>query len=292
MDPSSSTAGPSLDGNGDDMMAIKFTTVEKFWDQIKRTTNKDILIFQDVSCQDFADLEKSRELRRRRIRFRRYYARSRILIVVIPLSPHEILHTQIYDECRHEIDQMGLRYHWLNQGAATHRPQGRPNRGDGGEGDSSGGPKQRRAGGGWPTLVVEAGNTQTMEQLRRDMRWWFAASTNHQVKIVLLAKLDRTRRRIILEKWVVETRGQGRPGATTTRAAAVLQPPFCSQTITITWAPGMDNTPTSHTVTRGALRLEFELMFLRPPSNPGEHDIIISIPKLQIYAVDVWNEVV
>ncbi|KAK3935211.1 hypothetical protein QBC46DRAFT_272236, partial [Diplogelasinospora grovesii] len=69
-----------------------------------------------------------------------------------------------------------------------------------------------------PTLVIEAGNSQTLEQLRVDMRWWFGPS-NHQVKIVLLAKLDRNQGQIVLEKWV-ETRAQPRPGATTTRAAA------------------------------------------------------------------------
>ncbi|KAK3942801.1 hypothetical protein QBC46DRAFT_405864 [Diplogelasinospora grovesii] len=69
-----------------------------------------------------------------------------------------------------------------------------------------------------------------------------ALKLKNPVKIVLLSKLDRNQAHIILEKWVVETRAQPRPGAATTRAAAALQPP-CSQVITIARAPGMANTP-------------------------------------------------
>lgn len=122
------------------------------------------------------------------------------------------------------------------------------------------------------------------------MRWWFSAS-DHQVKIVLLAKLEETRGKIILEKWV-EVSAPPRSGATTTRAAAQLQP-SCSQVIDITRAPGISNThrnylnPTSYIVTRGALRLEFSHLFLRQPGL-GEGDVIISIPQLQTYAVRVW----
>ncbi|KAK0730463.1 hypothetical protein B0H67DRAFT_561758, partial [Lasiosphaeris hirsuta] len=64
------------------------------------------------------------------------------------------------------------------------------------------------------------------------MRWWFSES-NYQVKIVLLAKLDRPRRRIILEKWV-ETTPPPRPGPIT-RAASIanILRPDCVQEITI-----------------------------------------------------------
>ena len=119
------------------------------------------------------------------------------------------------------------------------------------------------------------------------MRWWFSAS-NHQVKIVLLAKLDRNERRIILEKWVEIEPALSRPGPRTRSATSLT--PDCNQEIIITWAPGLVNTPASHTVTRGALRLECNLLFLRPPS-PAEGDFIITVPRLQVWASQVWEVV-
>ena len=171
-------------------------------------------------------------------------------------------------------------------GSATLRTTlGHPG-GDSG-GDSTFGPRPKRSGGrDWPTLVIEAGHSQTLEGLRRDMRWWFGAS-DHQVKIVLLAKFNHDQREIILEKWV-EVPALARQGAMTTRAAARFDQ-RCSQVITITQTPNITDTdpnrlnPTSDTVTRGALRLEFDRLFLRQPGQ-GERDVMIDVPQLQMYA--------
>ncbi len=112
------------------------------------------------------------------------------------------------------------------------------------------------------------------------MQWWFAAS-NHDVKIVLLAKLDSSQRMITLEKWAEEPVA-ARPGATTTRQSADFRP-ILLQTITI--HRNEATSPISYNVTRGALVLEFRLLFLRSPGE-GEGDIIISVSDLQWY-VDV-----
>lgn len=131
------------------------------------------------------------------------------------------------------------------------------------------------------------------------MRWWFGAS-QHEVKIVVLVKLNGNRGEIILEKWV-EVPGLPRQGATTTRAAAAAAAgatvqPHCDQVVNITRAPGITNThparsnPASYIVTRGALRLDFDRLFLRQPG-PGEGDVIIGIQRLQMFAVRVWRVV-
>ena len=172
---------------------------------------------------------------------------------------------------------MGLDDVWYSMGTTTYRTQGHPNR-DGGEGDSSGGPIERQ-GPLWPTLVIEAGYSQTLVGLRRDMRWWFSAS-NHQVKIVLLAKLDSNHGQIIIEKWQEVPSGP-RQGATTTRAAARLATtlePRRSQLITISRGSN-----TAHSVSRGPLRLEFALLFLRAPGQ-GEGDIVLPVDVLQLLA--------
>ncbi len=67
------------------------------------------------------------------------------------------------------------------------------------EGDSTGGPKPERAKkGAWPTLVIEAGYSESLDQLHCDKNWWFRES-QHQVKIVVLAKFDHPIS--LLEKW-------------------------------------------------------------------------------------------
>jgi|SRR3569833_1182467 len=229
-------------------------------------------------------------------RFRRFSAESGILIITIPTDLHEKLHTWIWENTRDSIVQMGLRRGWNTMGSKTLRAQGHPG-GDGGEGDSTGGPKPQRGNqGDWPTLVIEAGDSETLSELKKDMEWWFSTS-NHQVKIVLLAKFDHGNNRIILEKWI-EIPTAPRQGATTTPAyarAAIRLVPDRSQLITIIRNPGITDTdpnrfhPTSYTVTSGALRLEFDRLFLRQPGQ-GEGDVVISVQLLQEYAGDVWQQ--
>ncbi len=155
--------------------------------------------------------------------------------------------------------------------------------GESGEGDTTGSPIPARDGRrNWPTLVIEAGDTESLGRLRIDMHWWFNAS-QHQVKIVLLLKLDRHRHKIILEKWE-ERPILARPGAMTTRAAAQLEPTL-QQGIHIDRNEATN--PISY-VTRDALVLDFQLLFLRPPV-AGEHDIIFSVEELEEYAEKIWE---
>lgn len=155
-----------------------------------------------------------------------------------------------------------------------------------GEGDSTGGPiPQRKGCNKWPTLVVKSGYSESLNELHNDMQWWFAAS-NHDVKIVILAKLERSRRMIILEKWEEEA-AAARPGAMTTRRSTSLQP-IMRQRITI--HRNEATSPVPYHVARDTLVLGFRLLFLRDPG-PQEGDIKISIADLQWYAAQVWAEV-
>jgi hypothetical protein len=183
---------------------------------------------------------------------------------------------------------MNLEGYWTPIGATTLRArEGYPG-GDSGEGDSAGGPKPDRVGcGKWPTLVIEAGHSESIPQLRADMRWWFS-TLNNDVKIVILAKFNHGQRSILLEKWEEEERA-AREGAAATRWSAAIEP-VLQQAITITYDnTGDPGNTASYTVNGGPLVLEFRLLFLRDPV-PGEGDIVLSIPELQSYAVDVWAQ--
>jgi len=152
------------------------------------------------------------------------------------------------------------------------------------EGDSTGGPKPERATkGAWPTLVIEAGVSQSLSQLHLAMERWFDLS-NHQVKIVLLAKFDGTK--ILLEKWEEEMRV--RPGATATRRSLRHPAPVARQSITIT--RNTTTNPISYHITSGALVLSFRLLFLRDPG-PREGDFVFGVQELEDYAENVWAEV-
>ncbi|KAK0733455.1 hypothetical protein B0T26DRAFT_684471 [Lasiosphaeria miniovina] len=224
--------------------------------------------------------------RYRKFRLRRYNANSQILIITIPTDLHEALHLGLYGPYLRSTTEEK----WKHIGTTTFRQQGHPG-GDGGEGDSTGGPRPERIGAGnWPTLVIESGHSETLPELHKDMQYWFQAS-NHEVKIVILAKFDDQQHHILLEKWEEEISSpQG--VITRSRAAAILQQngvlnPVERQSITIT----RDETtnPVSYNVTRGALVLGFRLLFLRDLGSQ-EGDFVLSIQNLQLYAENVWAE--
>jgi hypothetical protein len=183
-----------------------------------------------------------------------------------------------------EITRMRLDRNWLPIGATKFRAQ---QGGDGSaEGDSSGGPlPERRDRGSWPTLVIEAGYTQSVESLRSRMHWWFETS-DHEVKIVLLAKFaEGGGRRIILEKWIETPTAAAQCEGMVTRSAPQLEQTR-HQLITISRNHG---TPISYTVISDVpLRLEFHLLFLRQP-DPQEGDVVIDAAGLEFYASCVWD---
>ncbi|KAK3357659.1 hypothetical protein B0T25DRAFT_165687 [Lasiosphaeria hispida] len=270
-----SSTAPSL---GAGTTTIRFVTTKAFWDLVN-STNQEILTFQGVSPQKYIRLCEERGRNGRAIRFRRYKAQEGIFIILLPGTPHEVLHLRLYHEYTKQVLFTGLEYDWVHTGSTRFRQQGHPN-GDGGEGDSTGTPASQSVN-RWPTLVIEAGDSQSLEALREGMEWWFEAS-NYQVKIVLLAKLDRPRRRILLEKWVARPRLQTR--SATTLGATFMQ--VRAQAITITWDPSLANTPASHAVTRGDLWLEFGQLFLRPPG-PNEGDFVITALSMQMWSSEV-----
>jgi hypothetical protein len=154
----------------------------------------------DIPPPAFAELQREKEARRRKFRFR-YDSASHNLIVTLGTALHERLHAELYSQVHYSLTDSGLSRRWTPIGHTTLPSlELAYSGGETAEADSSGGPFPERAGpDAWPTLVVQSGDTKTLAQLREDMHWWFARS-DHQVKIVLLAKFDHRRRVIQLEK--------------------------------------------------------------------------------------------
>ena len=73
-------------------------------------------------------------------------------------------------------------------------------------GDSGIRPKPpRRSGKHYPTLVIEAGNSESLPRLHKDRDWWFDNSPPNQpegdVKTVLLIKVYEKTNRVVVAQW-------------------------------------------------------------------------------------------
>ena len=272
---------------------MSFTTAESVFTRLEATSG-DVLTVSNVTVRALQDIDHEREVRGRKVRLF-YFADHKMLIITIPTGPHEELHTNLEKWYLAEVGRMGLISSWRR--TAARRYSGLSSTSSSGEGDSGGQPlPARRHKGAWPTLIFESGYSQTLESLRMKMRFWFAQS-DHEVKIVLLAKAfpGSREKRILFEQW--QERGTApRPGAMTTRAARMIKP-ICLQTISVVWAletpydeasEDERNEAASFNVTRGPLVLDFAYCFLREPVGPQEHDFVISDWELQTCAVGVW----
>ncbi|KAL7930825.1 hypothetical protein V8C35DRAFT_283053 [Trichoderma chlorosporum] len=272
----------------DSVPTIAFTNVDDLLSAIAAAPG-DALTVTNVYPMDYEMLCDKGESMPIKFRLSLYTASARCLWITIPTGAHENLHTGIYSKVSRKIDAMGLEESWLEKGSTTFkstRPYFGGGGGDGGgEGDSSGGPHpERRSDKAYPTLVVEAGVSHTLEELRVKARAWFSRS-RHDVKIVILAKLEEAEHRITLERWEERPRGLPREGATTRWAAELI--PGCQQIITIT----VDNPALpvyEITCTSGDLALDFRLLFLRDPRS-GEGDVVITVADLQRYALRIWR---
>lgn len=133
----------------------------------------------------------------------------------------------------------------------------------------------------WASLVIGCGVSQSLNSLHAAMHWWFTAS-DHEVKIMLVVKLDRQTETMIVEQFVENPDSQ--------QLETVLK-----QTITIMLVP--NSIPARHSVTTGgadvgALVLDFNLLYRRAPGSqlgPNERDVVVSEADLEQIAWEVWN---
>lgn len=250
-----------------------------------------------MSPDTFGMLERKREARGRKLRFNWYDEDSQRLLVCLNTGAHVQLHIWLYMEIITILWDMNRRDIWRSMfatsfyhgGLSSGEDIGNTSVGHGngggssGEPDSSGGPRPERRGRGlFPTLVIEAGCTRSLEIMQAKAKWWFKIS-NHDVKIVLLAKFYPRRQVIVVEQWEERPR-EIRKGAATTRWGSEVVP-FCQQVVTIT-KTGDD--PVAYQISDD-LVLSFRLLFLRDPGE-GERDVVISADRLQDYADMVWEE--
>ncbi|KKZ60372.1 hypothetical protein EMCG_04887 [[Emmonsia] crescens] len=126
----------------------------------------------------------------------------------------------------------------------------------------------------WPSVVLEIGLPESRTKLERDCHWWLNDSRG-EVKIALGISINRTRKEIIIKRWELQRRPtRGDPNATA---------PMATQEIAITSPQNSGNI-----IVDGApLILEFAKMFLRQPVSQA--DIQITQTELETLAQRVWT---
>lgn len=253
----------------------------------------DSIIVGGVAPEEFDNILSDFEEGTPKVRLSLYLSSIKTLIITIPKPQHEQMHAVLGHWVHDECTLMGLGREFDPVASTTYEK--RDNQGrciSAGEGDSSYKPiTARPRGTDYQTLVIESGNSQTWNSLRAKARWWFESS-KHDVKIVLLAKLEIPQRQITIEKWMERPRANSGIGPVT-RNQSVLEAQ-CVRTITITRPAGIGRqnpnyfNPASYQVAGGPLTLEFPALFFRQPI-PPEADVVLNVATLQQYAVKVWQ---
>lgn len=129
----------------------------------------------------------------------------------------------------------------------------------------------------WPTLILEAGVSQSLRQLRNSAKWWLSNSRG-EVKIVLIFSIHEGSRTIQIEKW------EARPAIG--RATRSNQPP--AQVPTQVQQIIID----PNNVAGAPLTLHFHLVFLRAINQnavPPEHDFTFAMQDLRNWANGFWS---
>ncbi|EPE05346.1 dead deah box dna helicase [Ophiostoma piceae UAMH 11346] len=278
---------------------VMFTSSDALFWQLKavlRNSDMDSLVVGQVSADTYRALKAKRDRHGYHYRFF-FIPDVACIIVTCPTLHHERAHLEVYARVYSALMRMGVEDQWTHSGSAELDAQGGAS--GSGQGDSSGGPLSRRDqvdDDFWPTLVVEAGASQSLPSLRIKARWWFAASNFH-MKVVVLVKLIAATFTIQIEQWVAEARGPQRHGATTTWAGRAAKQPVLEQQVSIDWVglSPLNQTPfnrralANFRVVGAPLVLRFEDLMERPPvPAAGEHDVVISEANLQMVAKCVW----
>ncbi|KAH8812644.1 hypothetical protein F5884DRAFT_314392 [Xylogone sp. PMI_703] len=258
------------------------------------STENDSFTITGVSPYEYNKIVRKRVPDTERYRVSLYIEQARLMIITIPTAAHEEIHKGLDDIIHREAIIMGLFSECKAVGSTRYQRTVGANQFTRGEGDSARKPASLRPRPtDFPTIVIEAGYTQSLPSLRQKARWWFATSS-HDVKVVILAKVDTTRDEMIIEQWreVVVPRS----GATMTRASAAAGnlTPQATQVVTITRNNGIGRNhpnvfqPASYTVHNAPPTINFQDIFLRNPVG-GQGNFIITAADLQTYTSGLWR---
>ncbi|KAL2758732.1 hypothetical protein ACRALDRAFT_2052178 [Sodiomyces alcalophilus JCM 7366] len=294
--PPSSLAAPYKIPPGDPSehydSSFSYHNMEAFTRTIK-SLEPGVYHISEVPLTAFDTLVSREEERTPKFRIAYYSSSTSCMIITVPGPPHEYLHRRIVREVFRQVgEDEGL----SDIGASMYRRTDTGGVTTAGEGDSALIPTSWALEGGYPTLIIEVGWTQSWASIRAKARFWFHISQG-EVKIVLLVKATRSTGTVELEKWKLHTAAPAdRISARTRSRQQVLFPrkPACLQQAKIKRHPMVsENDPLalnadSYDVVSDDIILEFHDMFLRPPRT-GQADVVLGREFYKKLASGVWN---
>jgi len=146
------------------------------------------------------------------------------------------------------------------------------------EGDSGFRPATRDTN-DFPSLMIEVGYSETMQELCRDAKWWLKASTHGPVtKMVIIARIRNNPPMLELEVWVMIPN----TGTMITRSHPPTVP-ACIQPFHIDAAGSVTPTPEAE-----GLCIPYSTLFDEP--HPHASDILISLVELSEFALLIFEK--
>jgi len=200
---------------------------------------------------------------------------SEKLIIKFVSTGHEIFHNQFSAMLTDHFRNVGItRRHLMSRGAGRDSGNGQRQK----EPDNAFKPLDtRRRENDKATLVIEAGMSETLNQLRNDAHFWLT-KTDQEVKIVLLIHVRKEDKIITLERW--ENQTNPRP----TRGTSTAHRPTKMQSLTITVRANGTTT-----VTGAPLTLPITLLFDVIPAGLPTTGLDITAAELRDYAEEAFD---
>lgn len=192
---------------------------------------------------------------------------------------YEVAHLSLFLHIWRLTLEMGLKRNCYAVGTSTYKGIGTRSK----QGDSGLRPDPPRDfGNDFPTLVTEAGNSESLARLYKDKDWRFDNSPlgglRGDVKVVLVVKVYRWTKRILLEQWY---RGYQSPSQTIT----IIPHPYHREP----FSPEEQELPTNRVVTGAPMIIPPEDMFLRPRRRGAKVDFVLPERDLAMWAVGSWK---
>jgi hypothetical protein len=237
-------------------------------------SNQQYLVFQPVTEVDLAKMDRIRHTIGKHTRMTHYIDTDLLIVKLMPSAKHQLAQLSFGIELVDKVRGMGMSHRELCPFGGTRYLGNISSK----EGDSSYKPPSRENVTDWPTIVFEAGLSESLQHLRSDARWWLENSGG-DVKIVVLISIKPADKRLQIEKWELAPSLNQR----VTRAHPTPNAQIPAQIQEITIMP-------NNVITGSPLVLEFQKIFLRPSVLP-ESDIIFTAADLSGWADAFWRTV-
>lgn len=121
----------------------------------------------------------------------------------------------------------------------------------------------------WPTLVVEVAYSESWRKLAKDARWWLATS-NGDIKTIITISINQKYREVTCEKWGLNAEEE----------------PVALYRVQMQRDAGCEHVKVSN---KDPLVIGFEDLFLRPPQDACEGDIVFNQDDLKELASLIWG---